>query len=473
MPYANGRWVWNPYYGYTWDSYDNCGWFTHHYGRWQWDYSSGWYWLPGYHWSPAWVSWFGDNNYYGWCPLSWWNRPVVVINNRWDRNYDYRRGIPFHSRSTIIIRKNELSAANAQRVALNRNTLGRNGTESISYRGTAPGERPALSKVTVFNAEGRAMSYKQGGIVSSEKYRATNSANGRATEYKYNPVSKGTYSDSAYRKKNSERLDQTNGGNSRYGSEGSATSRSRYTSSGSSEKATAKAGYGSRAKNSGSERATSSSSSSTSSSTEKAKKKKDAPAYMTGTGYGQGGTEKASAASTERVPEQIFRQAAAPPTAPPIGPMDRNTNRRRAPTPIRPEANALPTGPMSRHSKRRAMPAPIRREPAATGQSRVMQPASLPAAIPAAACVPTPPPASPSPIPPTARTAPWPMNPCAGAPIAAAVPAPRPAVKAAAALPFAPIPRRQAASPSAPTSSSYSAPSSTHTSTAVHKKDKR
>ena len=94
MPYANGRWVWNPFYGYTWASYDTCGWFTHHYGRWQWDSQFGWYWIPGYHWSPAWVSWFWDDSYYGWCPLSWWNRPVVIINNRWDRHYDYRHGIP-------------------------------------------------------------------------------------------------------------------------------------------------------------------------------------------------------------------------------------------------------------------------------------------------------------------------------------------------------------------------------------------
>ncbi len=288
-------------------SYDNCGWFTHHYGRWQWDYSFGWYWIPGYHWSPAWVSWFGDDSYYGWCPLSWWNRPVVVINNRWDRNYDYRHGIPFHSRSTIIIRKNELSAANAQRVALNRSTLGRNSLQNnIAYRGTAPSERLALGKVTVLNAEGRAMSYKQGGIVSSEKYRAigTSSASGRATEYKYTPAGKSSYSSRAYGKKNSEGLDQSASGNAKYGSESAAGFRSRDSSSGSTEKATAKTNYGSRAKKSGSERATSSSSSSTSNSTEKAKKKKDAPAYMAGAGYGQGGTEKASASTYARYQSQ-------------------------------------------------------------------------------------------------------------------------------------------------------------------------
>ena len=44
---------------------------------------------------------------------------------------------------------------------------------NIAFRGIAPSERLALGKVTVLNAEGRAVSYKQGGIVSSEKYRAT------------------------------------------------------------------------------------------------------------------------------------------------------------------------------------------------------------------------------------------------------------------------------------------------------------
>lgn len=173
MPYANGRWVWNPYYGYVWVSYDPCGWFTHHYGRWHWSYGNGWYWIPSYHWSPAWVSWFWDNDYYGWCPLSWWNRPVIIVHDRWDRHYDYHRGIPHHSRSTIIIRKHELSAANMRRVAVNKATLSQNG--AIAYRGSAPLERLDSAKVTVINARGRSLTYKQGAIVSADKYRAQGS----------------------------------------------------------------------------------------------------------------------------------------------------------------------------------------------------------------------------------------------------------------------------------------------------------
>jgi hypothetical protein len=173
MPYANGRWVWNPYYGYVWVSYDPCGWFTHHYGRWHWSYAHGWHWIPSYHWSPAWVSWFWNDSYYGWCPLSWWNRPVIIVHDRWDRHYDYHRGIPHHSRSTIIIRKHELSAANMRRVAVNKAALGQNGL--IAYRGSAPGGRLESAKVTVINARGRSLTYKQGAIVSAEKYRAQGS----------------------------------------------------------------------------------------------------------------------------------------------------------------------------------------------------------------------------------------------------------------------------------------------------------
>jgi hypothetical protein len=287
MPYANGRWVYNPYYGYVWTSYDNCGWFTHHYGRWQWDYASGWYWIPGYHWSPAWVSWFGDNDYYGWCPLSWWNRPVIVINNRWDHNYNYRHGMPHNARSTIIIRKNELSAPNMQRVALSKNNLGPTGAKVIAYRGAAPGERLAIAKVTVINANGKAVAYKQNGIVSGEKYKISNDAGGgsnsgtvKTVVYKYNNSSDAgsKYSPRISRTKNIEK--------------GSETVSSRYFRSNTSGESPAKPSVRSSDSNSSGDKSqskatvrtdsgsSSNSSSSVSSSTKAAKKKKDEAAYQ-------------------------------------------------------------------------------------------------------------------------------------------------------------------------------------------------
>ncbi len=280
-PYANGRWVWNPYYGYVWTSYDTCGWFTHHYGRWHWNYNSGWYWIPSYHWSPAWVSWFGNDLYYGWSPLSWWNRPVIIVNNRWDRNFDYHRGIPHQSRSTIIIRKNELSAANIHRVVVNKATLGQNGNGIIAYRGSAPSDRPVLNKVTVINARGRSVTYKQGAIVSAEKYHVQG-ADIKSGVYKYTPP------------ENSERVLRKSADNagdayirSRSSSESGGSSRARYSSGSdnSSGKASARSksnesasggssGKSSYRSRSGSSGSSSSSSSSSGSSSGTAKKKK-------------------------------------------------------------------------------------------------------------------------------------------------------------------------------------------------------
>jgi hypothetical protein len=287
MPYANGRWVYNPYYGYVWTSYDNCGWFTHHYGRWQWDYAIGWYWIPAYHWSPAWISWFGDNDYYGWCPLSWWNRPVIVINNHWDHHYDYRHGIPHHSRSTIIIRKGELSAPNMQRVALNKNNLGPTDNKVIAYRGTAPIDRVPIAKVTVINANGKAVIYKQNGIVSGEKYKISNdtgdgnkSVAGKTAVYKYNNSSdaNGKYSPRVNRSKDDGKAVETNSSKyyrSNTSGESSANNRVRSSDSSSNpdkpqSKVTPRSKSGSSAKTS----------SSTSTSSKAAKKKKDEGAYQ-------------------------------------------------------------------------------------------------------------------------------------------------------------------------------------------------
>ena len=64
-PYRDGRWVYEPYYGWTWVSYESWGWAPYHYGRW-FVYGGNWAWWPGpvyvgYRplWSPAYVSFFG------------------------------------------------------------------------------------------------------------------------------------------------------------------------------------------------------------------------------------------------------------------------------------------------------------------------------------------------------------------------------------------------------------------------------
>lgn len=73
-PYRDGRWVWEPYYGWTWVAGEPWGWAPYHYGRWMY-YESSWVWWPGpvmvtpYYrpiWAPAYVSFFGFGGGVGW-----------------------------------------------------------------------------------------------------------------------------------------------------------------------------------------------------------------------------------------------------------------------------------------------------------------------------------------------------------------------------------------------------------------------
>jgi hypothetical protein len=67
-PYTRGQWVMTDD-GWFWDSDEQFGWATYHYGRWFNDEDYGWVWVPGTEWAPAWVSWRHGNGYTGWAPL--------------------------------------------------------------------------------------------------------------------------------------------------------------------------------------------------------------------------------------------------------------------------------------------------------------------------------------------------------------------------------------------------------------------
>ncbi len=63
-PYSVGDWGYEPYYGWTWCSYDPFGWAPFHYGRWFFRQGLGWAWWPGlagahYYFRPALVGFFG------------------------------------------------------------------------------------------------------------------------------------------------------------------------------------------------------------------------------------------------------------------------------------------------------------------------------------------------------------------------------------------------------------------------------
>jgi probable HAF family extracellular repeat protein len=67
-PYRDGHWVWTDR-GWYWDSNERFGWATYHYGRWVRIGGTGWCWVPGRQWAPAWVSWRESNEHVGWAPL--------------------------------------------------------------------------------------------------------------------------------------------------------------------------------------------------------------------------------------------------------------------------------------------------------------------------------------------------------------------------------------------------------------------
>jgi probable HAF family extracellular repeat protein len=67
-PYRDGHWVWTDR-GWYWDSNERFAWATYHYGRWVHIGGTGWCWVPGHQWAPAWVSWRESDQHVGWAPL--------------------------------------------------------------------------------------------------------------------------------------------------------------------------------------------------------------------------------------------------------------------------------------------------------------------------------------------------------------------------------------------------------------------
>jgi hypothetical protein len=87
-PYSDGHWQYTDY-GWSWASNEAWGWAPYHYGRWLFDDSYGWVWVPGTEWAPAWVAWRQSGGWIGWAPL-----PPTA---RWDRS----RGLDFNDPDAI------------------------------------------------------------------------------------------------------------------------------------------------------------------------------------------------------------------------------------------------------------------------------------------------------------------------------------------------------------------------------------
>ncbi len=69
-PYRDGWWEPSDVYGWIWNSQDEFGWITDHYGAWFHDRYQGWVWQPGAVWGPAWVAWVATEAEIGWAPLA-------------------------------------------------------------------------------------------------------------------------------------------------------------------------------------------------------------------------------------------------------------------------------------------------------------------------------------------------------------------------------------------------------------------
>ena len=68
QPYTDGRWV-ETAWGWSFASSVPWGSVVFHYGRWGFRAGVGWFWVPGYVWAPAWVSWRYAAGYVCWSPF--------------------------------------------------------------------------------------------------------------------------------------------------------------------------------------------------------------------------------------------------------------------------------------------------------------------------------------------------------------------------------------------------------------------
>ncbi len=145
-PYLHGRWIWYPLAGWTWLPHEPWGWVTCHYGRWRWHLDMGWYWIPTTQWGPAWVSWYVGMDTYGWAPLTYYNRPAVILNNHFYADYsepDY----PQRSRALTVVTKKQLSAPDISRASISRTSL--SVVSRIRMSRSAPDPDPALKQMSI------------------------------------------------------------------------------------------------------------------------------------------------------------------------------------------------------------------------------------------------------------------------------------------------------------------------------------
>jgi hypothetical protein len=174
-PYStNGNWIYTDA-GWTWASNYSWGWAPFHYGRWFYEGGYGWMWMPGNEWAPAWVSWRGSGDYYGWAPMeprvsvevalnnynppsNYWNfvPRQYVGNPGWHAyNVDVTRNVTIINNTTVI---NNYSGTNRSRYAFApgpdpnevRRVSGNNFAQVQLREANTPGERVSGSQYAIY-----------------------------------------------------------------------------------------------------------------------------------------------------------------------------------------------------------------------------------------------------------------------------------------------------------------------------------
>jgi hypothetical protein len=137
VPYSTGRWIWDPYYQWTWIDDAPWGWAPYHYGRWV-SLGGYWAWAPGSVvvarpvYAPALVAFFGvtpqvsvgigiGSSGVGWVALSWgepilpwWGRPGFIGRPWWGGWGGPRVVNNVVVRQTTVINVTNISYANAR-----------------------------------------------------------------------------------------------------------------------------------------------------------------------------------------------------------------------------------------------------------------------------------------------------------------------------------------------------------------------
>jgi hypothetical protein len=183
-PYYYGHWVWYPIIGWTWVSDEPWGWCTYHYGRWGWRYDWGWYWIPMSYWGPAWVSWWWDYDYIGWCPMNYYNRPCFLRGHNFYYDHWGRDFYCHENRALTVIHKNQLQSPHADRFALNQNSLSHIG--QISMTNGSPHITPTVDRTGQLSREAQSLFSSRNGRPVVRAFGTDGSVRGPLAQGQFN-----------------------------------------------------------------------------------------------------------------------------------------------------------------------------------------------------------------------------------------------------------------------------------------------